>query len=171
MIFSYYHAAVLPNTVFWHNAAHTGYRIYITVTADNRTRIKHAVASHFNIITKDCTDFLATGLNALFSIVNSDQQLVRLYVGCNRACTHMALIAQDRVAYVVVMWHLHVIEQNDVLQFYQVADNTVRTYKRRASYISTVTNLRLQADNISKALFRLHIHLLFCSQASHPTLV
>ena len=83
----------------------------------------------------------------------------------------MALIAQDRVAYVVVMWHLHVIEQNDVLQFYRVADNTVRTYKRRASYISTVTNLRLQADNISKALFRLQIHLLFSSQASHPTLV
>ena len=48
---------------------------------------------------------------------------------------------------VVVMWHLHVIEQNDVLQFYRVADNTVRTYKRRASDKRTVTHLRLRADD------------------------
>ena len=59
----------------------------------------------------------------------------------------MALVTKNRVAYVVVMWHLHVIEQNDVLQFYRVADNTVRTYKRRASNKRTVAHLSLRADN------------------------
>ena len=59
----------------------------------------------------------------------------------------MALIAKNGVTYVVVMRHLHIVEQNDVLQLHRITDNAVCAYECGTSYKSTVTNLRLRADD------------------------
>lgn len=62
----------------------------------------------------------------------------------------MAEIAENAVTNIVVVRSLNVIEQNDVLQFNAVANNAVRTYQRRTTNESTVTDFCVRSDNAGR---------------------
>lgn len=155
MIFRDKHTAGLPNAVLRHDAAHEWHRIYVAVSADNRTRIEYTVAAYLNTITQDCTNFLAPGFDTLVTIVNNCKRLIRLYVGCDRACTHMTLVAKNRIAYIVVMQHLHVIKQNDVLQVHELPTTqfalTSAAPRINAQWGTSVSESRLH-DSLRQAL-------------------
>ena len=70
------YTASLPDSVFWHNTAHAGHRIYIAVATDNRTRIEYAIAAYLHVIAKNCTDFLTSSLNAFLSVANDYKRFV-----------------------------------------------------------------------------------------------
>ena len=78
--------------------------------------------------------------------MDDNQVSVALDVGCDRARPHVCMPAQDRVAHIIVVWHLAVVEYDNVLQLHAVAYDTVRPYQSRPSYKRTMPDFGLLAS-------------------------
>ena len=76
-----------------------------------------------------------------------DQLLVALNIAGNAACARMRLIAEDRVADIVVMRDLDIVKQDDIFQFRRIADNTVLADKRRTADERGVPDLGARTDD------------------------
>ena len=85
------------------------------MSTNDDTRIEHTVAANLNVIGEHRAELLAAGVEDFAVHANRDGGLVALDVGGHRTRTHMGEVAQDRVAHVVEVGHLHVVKNNDVL--------------------------------------------------------
>ena len=74
-------AAVFPDAVFRNHTSDTAGWVDITVTANNRSRIKDTVASDFHMVTDHCSELLQSGFNVFGSVMNDYQFLVTLDIG------------------------------------------------------------------------------------------
>src|SRR5699024_5766728 len=82
-----------------------------------------AVAAHFHEIADHRADLLAAGLDLLPVPFDDDRGLIRLDVRGDRAGAEVGLVAQDRVADIVKVGHLHPVKQNRVFQLDRVAND------------------------------------------------
>ena len=121
--------AVLPDAVFRNNASHTGGGVHITVTADDRPGIADRIAAYFHVIAQHSAEFLDACLHRFRSVVNDDKLLIRLHITCNAAGAHVAVIAEDTVANIIVMGRLHMIKEDHVLKFHGITNHAVRADK------------------------------------------
>ena len=85
-------------------------RIHVGVMADDRARIEDAVASHFHTVPQHGTEFLKAGRDLFFSVLYHHQCLVGFYIGGDGTGAHMCPVAQNGIAHIIVMGHLHPIE-------------------------------------------------------------
>ena len=87
------------------------------------------------------------------------QLLVGLHVGGDGTGAHVAVIAEDRIADIVIVRGLDMIEQDHVLQFDTVPDDAVRTDQGRTADEGAVTDLPLRSDDAGRAEIRGREHL------------
>ncbi len=108
---------VFPDALLRYCSAHAGSRIYIGIPPDDGSRVQDAVASDFNAVTQHRADFLQPGFDLFLAAFYDNKEFIALDIRSDGARPHMALIAENAVADIVVMRHLHVIKQYDVLKF------------------------------------------------------
>lgn len=113
-----YIPVVFPYAVFRNDTAYAGCRINIGIAADDSARVKNGIAADLNVVAEHSAELLYAGLDLLRSVMNDYELLVCLDVGSYRTCAHVAVIAEDRIAYIVVVRCLNVIEEDDVLELY-----------------------------------------------------
>ena len=147
LLFDDFTGMCFPDGSLRHKTADAAGRIDLRVPPDHGARIQYGVAADFHMVSQHGAEFFQTGLNVLFPGMHFDKRFVALHIACDGTGTHMAVVAENRVADIVVMRHLHMIEQNDILQFNGVADNTVRTDKRAAADKCTVAHFGIGPDN------------------------
>ena len=139
-------AVVLIDTACGNDPSYARSGIYITVPADHGTRITYTVTTDFNIVSEHCSELLYSGLYIFFTGMYDDELLIGFNIGCNGTRSHMRIISEDTVTYVVIVRCLHMIEKDNILKLYGVTYNTVGSYKSRTSYKSTMSDLSLGAD-------------------------
>ena len=120
-------AVVLPYAVLRNNSANTGGRINITMTTDHGPWIADRIAADFNIIAQHGTELFDASFHLLRPVVDDDKFLITLYVGCDGSCSHMAVIAKDAVADIIVMRCLDMVKKDDILQLHGISSDTVGT--------------------------------------------
>ena len=94
---------ILIDVVCLHRASYTGGGIDAAAAAQDGTGVEHRVAAHFHKVAQDGAHLLAAGLDLLLAVLDHHQGLIRLYIGGNGTGSHVALIAQDGVAHVVIV--------------------------------------------------------------------
>ena len=124
-----YFSVVLPDTILRNDTPYTGGRVNITVATNNCARIAYRIAANFDIIAEHRAEFLDAGLHLFRPVVDDYQLLIALHIAGDGTRSHMAVVAEDTVTDVIVMWGLYVIEQNHVLQFYRIPYYAVRADK------------------------------------------
>ena len=67
----------------------------------------------------------------------------------------MAVVSEDRVSYIIVVRGLDIIEENDVLEFYGVADYALAAYECRTSDERAVSDFCLRSDDARSSDMRL----------------
>jgi hypothetical protein len=102
--------------------------IDVGVAADHRAGVQHGVAAYFNVVAQHCAYLLDASLDLLVSVLYDHQGLVGFHVGSDGAGSHMAVIAEDGIAYVVIVRSLDVIKKNDVFELHGVSYNAVSAY-------------------------------------------
>ena len=137
---------VLVDTVGGDDAADAGGGVYAAVPAQDGARIEDRVAAHLYKVTQDSAHLFPSGRHGGLPF-HHHQGLVGLHVGGDGAGAHMALVAQDGVAHIVIVGGLDVIKENDVLQLHRVAHHAVGAHQSRAPDKGAVTHLSLRPDD------------------------
>ena len=99
------------------------------------------------MIAEHSSEFLDAGLDHFRSVMYNNKLLVSFHVGCNGACTHVAVVTEYRIAYIVVMRSLNVVKEDDVLQLNRVAHHALAANKSRSSYERAVSDFCLRSDD------------------------
>ena len=97
------------------------------MAADHGSRIADRIAADFNIIAQHGTELFDASFHLLRPVVDDDKFLITLYVGCDGSCSHMAVIAKDAVADIIVMRCLDMVKKDDILQLHGISSDTVGT--------------------------------------------
>ena len=84
--------------------------------SENCPGIQHAVAADLDIVAKDSADLFAACFDELIAVFDDHEGLVALDVRRDGARAHMRLIAEYRIADVVIVRGLDTVEQNHVLK-------------------------------------------------------
>ena len=79
--------------------------------------------------------------------MDNDVFAVTLDIAGDGAGAHMTVEAEDRITDIVVMRHFYVVEDDHVLQFARIADDTIRTDQGRAAHKSAVAHLGMRPDD------------------------
>ena len=145
--FAYYFTCILVDGILRNDSAHARCRINVRVPSDHGSRVADRVAADLDVVAEHCAELLDACFDVLGSVVNDDELLVGLYVRGDRTRAHVGEVAQNGVAYVVVVGSLNVVEENDVLELNGVADNAVRADESRASDESAVSYLCFGSDD------------------------
>lgn len=137
---------VLVDGVGGDDTADAGSGVYDAVPAQDGARIEDRVAAYLHKIPQNGAHLSPSGGDIGLALYHH-RGLVRLDVGCDRAGTHVALVAQDGVAHVVVVWGLNFIEENGVLQLCRVAHHAVSAHQSGAPDKGAVAHLSLRPDD------------------------
>ena len=137
---------ILVDGVGGDDAADAGRGVYDAVPAQDGTRIEDRVAAYLHKIAQNGTHLSPSGEYIGFCLYHH-RGLVRLDVGCDRASAHVALVAQNGVAHVVVVGGLNFIEENGILQLCRVAYHAVGAHQSGAPDKGTVAYLGLRPDD------------------------
>ena len=78
-------------------------------SAYDRARVQNAVATDFDIIAEHRAHLYKARFIFLFALYDHFA-LVRFYIGSYRAGAHVSLVAENTVAHVIEMGHLHAVE-------------------------------------------------------------
>ena len=140
-------SAVFPDAAFRDNSSDAGCRINVGITPDHRARIKYCVAADLNVVAEHGAEFFNTCLDLLSAVMNDYQLLIRLYVGCDGAGAHVAVMTENRVSDVIIMRSLYMVKQNHVFELNRVAYHAVRTYESGASYERAVPYFCVRTDD------------------------
>lgn len=95
----------------------TGEGVNAGAFANDSSRVEDRIAADFDMIAKHGSHFLQAGLDLFVFIFDDDQCLIAFDIGGDGSSPHMGAIAQNAVAYIVVMGDLDVIKEDDVFQF------------------------------------------------------
>ena len=137
---------VLVDRVGGDDAADAGSGVYDAVPAQDGARIENRVAAYLHKIAQNGAHLSPSGGNIGLTLYHH-RGLVRLDVGCDRAGAHVALVAQDGVAHIVVVGGLNFVEENGVLQLCRVAYHAVGAHQSGAPDKGTVAYLGLGSDD------------------------
>lgn len=137
---------VLVDGVCRDDASDAGSGVYDAVPAQDGARIEDRVAAYLHKIAQNGTHLSPSGEYIGFCLYHH-RGLVRLDVGCDRASAHVALVAQNGVAHVVVVGGLNFIEENGILQLCRVAYHAVGAHQSGAPDKGTVAYLGLRPDD------------------------
>ena len=121
------------------------------MAADNGAGVADGVAADLNIVAQHRAEFFDPGLDFLGAVMDDNELLIRLDVRGDGAGAHVGIVAEDRVAYIVVVRGLNVIEEDDVLQLRGVADHTVGADESRAADEGALAHLGVGADDARSA--------------------
>ena len=101
------------------------------------------------MIAQHGTELLDVCLNGLagIAIPYRDQGFIAFQVAGNGTCTRVRVVSQNGVAHVVEVRHLHVIEQNHVLQLRGISHHSVFTHNGRAAQKSALTHFSAVIDD------------------------
>ena len=141
---------VLIDTALGDDAPDAAGGVDAGVAAQNGAGIEHRVAAHLHIVAQHGAHLFSASLQQLISL-DDHWGLVGLHVGGDGASAHVALIAQNRVAHVVVVGHLNAVKENDVFQFHGVAHHAAFANQSGATDESAVAHLGVGADDTGGA--------------------
>ena len=142
-----YFTAVFVDALFRHYSADAGCRIDVAVSSDDCSRVAYRVAAYLDVVAEHCSELLDAGLDLFRAVVNDYELLVGLDIGCDGSGSHVAVISEDGIAYIVVVRCLNVIEEDHVLELYGVSYNAVSSDKSRTSYECAVSYLSVRSDD------------------------
>ena len=83
--------------------------------------------------------------------MDGHQAPVTPHIGGNGTGTHVGLVAQNAVTHVIVVGHLHIVEQNYIFQFRRVTHHAVFSDEGRAPDVSAVAHFRTRPHNAGAA--------------------
>ena len=120
---------------------------------DDRPGVEDAVAPHFHVVTQHGAALLPprgdgckVALKA-YGGLDGDGGLIALDVGGDGPRTQVSLVAQDGIPHVVVVGHLHSVEEDAVLQLGGIAYHTVVPHQRAAANIGAMPHLGVLPDD------------------------
>lgn len=137
---------VLVDGVGGNDAADAGGGVYDAVPAQDGARIEDRVAAYLHKIAQNGAHLSPSGEYIGFCLYHH-RGLVRLDVGCDRAGAHVALVAQDGVAHIVVVRGLDVVEEDHVFQLHRIAHYTVGSHQSGTPDEGAVAYLGLRTDD------------------------
>lgn len=143
----YLGAILLANMSRRNHTPDAGQRIYPGAFPYNRPRIQHGTAADFHIVRKHGAHFLSSGFHALLAVVDHHQAFVALHVGSDGTGSHVAVPAQNGVAYIVVVGYLYPIKKDHVFQFRGIAYHTAVPNQRIAADERALPHLGLFTDD------------------------
>ena len=129
------------------DAADAGGGVDIAVAAYHGAGVEDAVAAHLHPVAQHGAYLLAAGGDQLVAVLDEHGQLVGLDVAGDGAGAHVGLIAQNGVAYIIIMGHLHVVEEDHVLQLGGVAHHAVVAHQGAAPDEGALAHLGAVADD------------------------
>ena len=112
------------------------------MATDDRPWVQYAVAADLYLIAQHCAKFFQAGRVFLGAVFDYDQSFVRFYIGGDGTSAHMGLIAEDGIAYVIVIGYLHLVKEDNVFQFGGVAYYGAFAYDGVSTDKCTVADLR-----------------------------
>ena len=142
---------ILIDRVGGDDTADTGAGIDIGAAADDGAGVEHAVAAHLHIVAEDGAYFAAAGLNVPLRVADGDIGLVALDIAGDGACAHMGLIAQNRVAHIVIVGGLHIVKEDDIFKLAGVAHNRLLANDCTAPDKSAVAYLSFMINDAGRA--------------------
>ena len=145
-----YHAVVLVDAVLRHHSAYAGGGVDVAVAAYDSARVADAVAAYFNVIAQHRAELLDACFYVLSAVVDNDQFFIGFDVGGDGARAHVAVVAEDGIAYVVVVRCLDVVEEYYVLELHGVADDAVSAHKGGAADERAVPDLGVGTDDAGR---------------------
>lgn len=118
---------VLVNAPSVYNAPYARLRIDNTFPSDDRPRAKHRIAAHLGVVPDDGAELpkLRAEHGVGVAVLYCDRRFVAFDIGSDRAGAQMGFIAKHRISDIIVMRHLHTVEQKTVLKLRGVADYRV----------------------------------------------
>jgi len=111
-------AAGFPDAVGGDNTPDAGGGVDIAVGPDDGAGVQDAVAADFHEVAQHGTELLEACGDLLVLALDHHQSLVGLDVGGQAAGTHVGLISQDAVAYIIIVGDLDIVEEDHVFQLY-----------------------------------------------------
>jgi len=91
------------------------------------TWVEDGVASDLGGITEDSAKFAHTGIDETIECFDADGLGVESEVGQDDTCAEVAVVAENGISNVVKMWRLDVVQEQAILKFATVAENTTFT--------------------------------------------
>ena len=82
------------------------------------------------MIAEHRPEFLNAGLHMLCAVMHNHELLITLNIRCDRTGSHVAVMAENGISYIIIVRGLYMIEQNDIFQLDRVADHAVRADQR-----------------------------------------
>ena len=82
------------------------------MTTDDCAWIANRIAADFYIIAEHRSELLDAGFDLLCPIMDNNQLLITFHVARDAASAHVAVIAKDAVADIVIMRRLHMIKKD-----------------------------------------------------------
>ena len=87
------------------------------MSANDSTWIENGITANFYIVTKHGTNLLKPCFDLFITIMDDNELFITLDIGCNGTCARMRIIAKNTIAYIVIMWCLNMVKENDILEF------------------------------------------------------
>lgn len=116
------------------------------IAADNRTGIDHCVAPDLRSIANDCAEFSEACRNVAIGCYDRDFGVIQLYIGENHARAQMRVMSNDRITHVIEVRHLHVIEQDGILEFARVPHDYAVADDHVLAHVAAAANVAIFAD-------------------------
>ncbi len=133
--------------VFWNNTPYAARGVNTGATAENGPGIQYTVAAYLYIVTQHGTDLFSPSGDFFPLVVDHDKGLVASDITGDAAGTHMALIAQDRVSYIIEMGHLHMIKKDNIFKLGGIAYHAFPANQRVTADKGAVANLGFVIDD------------------------
>ena len=127
-------------------AAESHRRHHQRARPEQRARIQHGIAADFRPVADDRAEFPQTRLVNGPAHPHDDRLLVEPQVGTNHPGAQVRAVAQDRIAHIAEMRHLHAVHQHAVLELAGVPEDAALAHDHVAPDKRPGANFRLRSD-------------------------
>tara|TARA_R100000027_G_scaffold61057_1_gene52188 strand:- start:22575 stop:23117 length:543 start_codon:yes stop_codon:yes gene_type:complete len=110
-------------------------------SVEDSSGLKDHIAARFSMISEDRTKFAKSTVGGSIGGSDSDRLLVEAKIGHDRSGAQMRIVAQYRIADVIVVRSLDIVHEHAVLVFAGVAEDAVAASDNIAADIDTRAKL------------------------------
>ena len=84
------------------------------MASDHGSRIQYAATADFYFVSEHGSEFLKTCLDPFVSGFYYDEFFVGFDIGCDGSGHNVGFVAEDCIAYIIVMRNLYFVKQNNI---------------------------------------------------------
>ena len=115
------------------------------------TGVQNGITADLHMVAQHGAELFQAGIHFFFLGAHGNWGFILLHVGGDGTCAHMGAIAQDGISHIVVVGHLHMVEEDDVFQFCRVSHHAVGPYQSVAPDKGSRAHLGVRPDDAGPA--------------------